>query len=161
LDLEKPDAQNYFVEHETVGCTNMVMNTDDSGPGSLRDVIECVEDGDTIYFNSNLAGQAIHLSSTRIDIYKNIYIYSTLNPRVMIYSDVPGAFMISAGHTVEFKNLDITTGLPGMSGAGFENLGNLTLWDIWLYRNILLPPNNVIIKNQTGAQLDVQRDLPC
>ncbi len=145
------DANNYFIE--TIACTQMVTNTNDNGPGSLRYVIECSDDGDTIRFSGNLAGQSIHLNSGRIDIYKNLYIHSDLTPRIMIYSDVPVAFMIAAGETVEFRNLDVTSGLAGMSGAGFENFGNLILWDIWLYRNTLLPPNNIIIFNQGTGEL--------
>ena len=59
--------------------------------------------------------------------------------------------MIDEGEMAEFKNLDITTGTSGMTGAGFENSGTLILWDIWLYRNTLLPPSEIIIYNSGPA----------
>ncbi|MGB3081068.1 MAG: SdrD B-like domain-containing protein, partial [Saprospiraceae bacterium] len=148
------DANNYFIEAQA--CTHIVTNTNDNGPGSLRYIIDCANSGDTIHFANALTGQAIHLNTGRIEIYKDIHIYCELSPRVMIYSDVPGAFMIGAGHTVELKNLDITTGLGGMSGAAFEIAGSLILWDIWLYRNPLLPPNNIFIYNQLTGNLEVK-----
>ncbi len=148
------DADNYFVE--AIACSQMVTNANDNGPGSLRYVIDCSDPGDTIHFAAGLTGQTIYLNSDRISIYKDIHIMSDLNPRVMIYSDVPGAFMVAPGDTVEIKNLNITSGLGGMSGAGFENMGVLTLWDIWLYRNPLLPPNTILIYNGPTGELNVK-----
>ena len=82
------DADNYFVDAE-VTCTNVVTNTNDDGPGSLRFVIACAQPGDTITFDTALLNQVIHLTSTLINIDKNIYIHSSLVPRIMIKFSMP------------------------------------------------------------------------
>ena len=74
----------------------------------------------------------------------------------MIYSDVPGAFEILAGNTVEMKNIEITSGLTGELGAGIENYGMLVIWDVCVYRNPLLPPTDHLIHNSSGAELLVK-----
>ena len=135
------DANNYFIEE--VACSQVVTNTDDDGPGSLRYVIECSSPGDTVTFHASLQNQTIHLTSGVITINKELYIHSDLvTPRIMIYSDVQGAFVVSAGNTVEFKNIEITSGLGGVSGAGIENYGNLILWEVCVFKNPQLPPGD-------------------
>jgi hypothetical protein len=148
------DANNYFLD--LVACTNVVTNINDGGYGSLRYVIECADPGDTITFAASLWNQTIHLTSTRITINKDLHIHSSLNtPRIMIYSDVPGAFMIPAGKHVEMKNIEITSGTIGMPGAGIENYGHLEIWDVCVFRNPLLPATEHVIHNVNGAEIDV------
>jgi hypothetical protein len=76
----------------------------------------------------------------------------------MIYSDVQGAFTIVANNVVEFKNIEITSGLGGMLGAGIENYGQLTIWDVCVYKNPLLPPGEYLIYNTNNAELIVKGD---
>ena len=149
------DANNYFIE--SVACSQVVTNTNDDGPGSLRYVIGCSSPGDTVTFHANLQNQSIHLTSGVITIDKELYIHSSLvSPRIMVYSDVSGAFVIAAGNTVELKNIEITSGLGGTSGAGIENSGNLILWDVCVFKNPLLPPNDYLIYNVATGQLSVK-----
>jgi hypothetical protein len=139
-----------------VACSNVVTNTDDDGNGSLRYVIDCAESGDTITFDPGLWNQTIYLTSARIIIDKDLHIHSSLTtPRIMIYSDIPGAFMITAGSHVEMKNIEITSGLEGLPGAGIENHGHLEIWDVSVFRNPSLPPNQHVIYNANGAELEV------
>ena len=148
------DADNYFIDIEDNPCTQVVTNINDGGPGSLRYVIECSPSGATITFHQNLQNQTIHLTSDRITIDKDLHIHSSLNtPRLMIYSDVQGAFLITAGHTVEFKNIEITSGLGGVAGAGIENFGDLILWDVCLYKNINLPLTDYVLYNRVNAEM--------
>ncbi len=148
------DANNYFIE--LIACTNVVTNTNDDGYGSLRYVIGCAESGDTITFAPSLWNKTIHLNSSPITIDKDLYIHSSLTaPRIMIYSDIPGAFVIPVNRHVEMKNIEITSGLSGSLGAGIENYGNLTIWDVCVYRNILLPLSEHVIYNVNGAELKV------
>ncbi|HZV69059.1 MAG TPA: hypothetical protein VFG10_05920 [Saprospiraceae bacterium] len=51
---------------------SIVMNTSDSGPGSLRDLVACVGPGATISFDPSLVNQTITLTSGSILINKNI-----------------------------------------------------------------------------------------
>jgi protocatechuate 3,4-dioxygenase beta subunit len=149
------DANNYFIE--TIACTHVVNNTNDSGPGSLRDVIDCVEPGDTVTFHSSLHGQVIHLTSGSITIDKNIFIHSSLAaPRIMIYSDVSGAFVVPAGNSVEMKNIEITSGLGGVPGAAIENYGQLTIWDVCVFKNPLLPQGDYLIYNESPGEIIVK-----
>jgi len=151
---QETDANNYFID--LVACSLIVTNTNDDGYGSLRYIIECADPGDTITFSSSLWGQVIHLTSTRIIIDKDLHIQSTLIlPRIMIYSDVPGAFMIPAGRNVEMKNIEITSGIIGMPGAGVENYGNLTIEDFCVFRNPLLPTTEYVLYNVNGALMTV------
>ena len=148
------DANNYYIEN--IECTQVVTNINDSGPGSLRYVIECSDPGDTITFHSSLQNQVIHLTSDRITINKDLHIHSSLNaPRIMIYSDVQGVFVITAGHSVEMKNIEMTSGLGGVPGAGIENYGNLTIWDVCVFKNPLLTPGSYLTYNVSNAELNV------
>src|SRR5678815_3238603 len=56
------------------GSTIIVTNTNDSGPGSLRQAIVDASDGDTIQFDPALNGQSITLTSVTLFVNKNISI---------------------------------------------------------------------------------------
>ena len=70
-----------------------------------------------------------------------------------IHSDIPGAFLISPGYLVEFKNINFTSGLSGHPGAAFENYGMLILWDSNILKNALLLPGNTLIFNGNEGML--------
>ncbi len=146
------DDQNYYIEEESI---LLVMNTSDSSPGSLRYVIECADDGDTILFDNALAGMTINITSSRIEIDKEITILSTLAPRVTIASEIPGLFRIVNNVIVEFSQLDIISGLTisGNMGAAFENFGDLKLYNVYIFRNPSLPPGEYLIRNMPNSNL--------
>ena len=54
--------------------TITVTNTNDSGPGSLRQAVVDSQDGDTIDFDPPLKGQTISLTSAELVINKSITI---------------------------------------------------------------------------------------
>ena len=56
------------LEERTLLSTLTVVNTADSGPGSLRATIAGAAAGDTIVFNHALAGQTITLTSGELTI---------------------------------------------------------------------------------------------
>ncbi len=145
------DAENFFIESTT--CNQYVTTTEDNVPGSLRFAIECAQDWDTIFFHPTLANQTLHLNAGRIDINKNLYIYSEINPTVMVNSDNSGAFKIEAGNTVELKGINFTSGLSGYPGAEFENYGHLVLWNCEVFRNSLLPAMDYLIYNHDPGDL--------
>jgi len=154
MTLGETDIDNYFIENQV--CGQMVTNANDDGPGSLRYVLECAEEGDTIFFGPMLLNQTIHLNSSRIEIDSNLFVYSDLIPRIKIQSDISGAFLIDAGITAEFNNIDFISGLSGYPGAQFENHGHLILWDIKITRNTLLTPNNPLIYNTGSATITIK-----
>ncbi|MBK9981418.1 MAG: hypothetical protein IPP15_03160 [Saprospiraceae bacterium] len=147
------DDSNYFVESS--GCNLVVMNTLDAGPGSLRAAIACAEDGDTIRFSNTLSGMTILITSGRIEISKRLTILSTLTPRVVISSQIPGLFKILGNLLIEFDQVDITSGLTisGNAGAAFENYGSLKLHDIHVLRNPGLPSGQFLIRNMADSNL--------
>lgn len=51
-----------------------VYNTDDDGPGSLRQAVVDAVDGDSITFHSDLYGKTITLTSSGLDITKDLTI---------------------------------------------------------------------------------------
>ena len=150
------DAHNFF--KEAGSCSHLVINTNDNGPGSLREMIACASIGDTITFQNTLTGATILLNSNRLEIDKNIYIHCTVSPPVKINSSIPGAIYIDPGTAVEFKNIEITSGLAGQPGAAFENYGVLTLWDVTILRNPSLPDGHYLIFN-SGSGVVVSKGM--
>jgi hypothetical protein len=148
------DAENFFIE--ATPCSQIVTTTEDNVPGCLRFAIQCAGNLDTIYFNSALSNQTLHISAGRIQINKNLYIYSTITPTVMIKSDNSGAFEILAGNMVEFKGVNLTSGLTGFPGAEFDNYGHMILWDTQVFRNPLLPPGDYLIYNHTPGDMTMK-----
>jgi hypothetical protein len=145
------DAENFFIE--ATPCNQFVTTTEDNVPGSLRFAVACAQDWDTIYFHPTLANQIIHITAGRIEIDKNLYIYSNINPTVDVKSDISGAFKIYADNTVEMKGINFTSGVNGTLGAQFENYGHLILWNCQVYRNALLSPNEYLIYNHSPGDI--------
>ena len=153
ITINETDAGNYFVENSV--CSRIVTTTQDDVPGSLRYMIGCAGAEDTIRFHPLLAGQTLTINSGRIELDKNLFIHSTLDPKINIESFVNGEFKILSGVNVEFKNVNITSGLSGFSGAAFENYGHLILWDVSVFRNSLLPGTEYLIFNGVPGILTV------
>ncbi|MBK9981417.1 MAG: hypothetical protein IPP15_03155 [Saprospiraceae bacterium] len=149
---------SYCQQYITVGtgssCNLLVTNDNDAGTGSLRDAINCALSGDTITFHASLANTTILITSTKILLSKNLYIRSNITPRIKIKSNLPGLFDIAANKTIEFKDLDIISGIAttGNDGAAFNNLGTLKLIGVKVYRNTLLPTGQYLIRNKPASQ---------
>lgn len=127
--------------------TLTVLNTNDSGTGSLRQAILDAAAGDTITFDTSLSGATIRLQATTTDslvVDKNLTIDgSALATPITISgdSDNNGAgdvrvFVISSGVTVTLKSLIITKGSIGSAGAGIYNNGTLTLMNCTVSNNV-------------------------
>jgi hypothetical protein len=102
----------------------VVTNTNDSGPGSLRQALVDANDGDSINFDSSLNGQTITLTSGELNVDKNVTISgpgaSNLAVDVNAQSRV---FYVNLGKTVFISGLTITNGSSGIYNDG----GALTL----------------------------------
>jgi hypothetical protein len=104
-------------------ATLTVINTNDSGPGSLRQALVDVNDGDTINFDPALNGQTINLTSAELAIDKNITI-SGPGPNLLTVSRSSGTFRIfhvMSGHTVIIGGLTISGGDGTPNGSGILN----------------------------------------
>ena len=122
LEHEDHEMMRQF---EVMPC-QLVTDTTDEGPGSLRYAIDCARDGDTILFQSNLAGDTIVLTDSLM-ISKNIVILNTHEMAIAINAEnIAKAIHISAGKNVTMSHLDILSG-TGSQGRGITNYGNLTL----------------------------------
>ena len=137
---------------------SIVTNSNDSGPGSLRQALADAAAGDTITFDPSLAGMTIHLASTLV-IDKDITIDGTgLTPHVIISgdTDADGApdvmvFQVPADVVAGMRSLDIRKGgsKPGSpeTAAGIETLGNLTISDCDISDNDLNKENGAILNS--------------
>src|SRR6476646_6615035 len=76
----------------------IVTNTNDSGPGSFRQALADVEDGDTIQFDSALNGQTITLTSAELVINNSITISG------------PGANLLAVNGASSFQIFHVTSG---------------------------------------------------
>src|SRR5580698_1543822 len=108
--------------------TQVVTNSADSGPGTLRSAITNAASGAVITFDPSLSGATISLSNTL-----------TINTNLTIdASALPGGLQINGNHAVTVFNvasntlvflnsLTITNGYSTNNGGGIYNGGTLTL----------------------------------
>src|SRR5262249_51415321 len=100
------------LEERTVLSTLTVLNTLDSGAGSLRDTIKHAHTGDTIVFAASLDDQTITLTSDQITINKSLDIKGPGAGLLAISgNDANRIFDINGGLTVTIDGLTITHGL--------------------------------------------------
>ena len=69
--------------------TITVTNTNDSGPGSLRQALADANDGDTINFDGSLKGQSIALTSGELVIDKSITIAGPGSDQLAVGLHIP------------------------------------------------------------------------
>ena len=100
---------------ETVG---VVTNSDDSGPGSLRDAIASTCDGDTIIFDASTNGNPIVLTSGDISFSNNLLIIGNGPDNTIIDGNASSRiFEISGADSTVIRNLTIRNGHASGSGA--------------------------------------------
>lgn len=113
----------YAIAIAACAATITVINTNDSGAGSLRQALADANDGDTINFDPALNGQTINLTSAELAIDKNITITGP-GPNLLAVSRSSGAFRIfhvMSGHTVIIGGLTISGGNDTANGSGVLN----------------------------------------
>ncbi len=109
-------------------ATLTVTNTSDNGTGSLRAAIAAAVAGDTIVFDSSLAGMVIVLTSAQLDITKNLTIDGTaLASRVSISGNkARRVFSVSNNTNLALKGVAVINGLAS-DGAGLNVASGSTL----------------------------------
>jgi hypothetical protein len=110
-------------------CSNVVVNTQDDGPGSLRFALNCNPPGTQILFNILLAADTIEVLSP-IEITNNFQIINTFNDAVVIKAAAEGPiFKVNSGANVNLEKLKLLSG-QGNAGRAIDNAGTLNLKNI-------------------------------
>src|SRR5262249_55978640 len=116
-----------ILEDRTLPSTLTVLNTNDSGPDSLRQAILNASPGDTIVFQQGLTG-TIALSSI-LAITQNLTIDGPGSSALTISGqNTVQDFSVTDGNTATISGLSIANGYAA-AGGGIFNAGNLTVLD--------------------------------
>ena len=119
-------ASSLLVAH---AASLTVTNTNDSGPGSLRQAIADAQAGDTITFASGLHGQTISLTSGQLAISRDLTINGPGAGQLTISAGgLSRVFVVNAGVTATIAGLTVRDGSFAGMGAGILiDGGTLTL----------------------------------
>lgn len=127
------DDSNTYNLTVYVATTRRVENTNDTGAGSLRQLLTDAGNGDVLDL-SGLSG-TITLTSGELVIDKTLTLEGPEGAVLTIDADGSGrVFSIAAGVTVELSHLNITGG-SAVNGGGIDNAGDLTLSNVTVYNN--------------------------
>lgn len=147
------------------GATIIVTNTNDNGPGTLRQAIADAQNGDTIQFDPALIGQTILLTTGELLINKNITI-SGPSPVLLTVSAIfiPKFlfrdFHISPGQIVTISGLTIRDGYGNGTGGGgiLNDHANLTITNCWITNNHTDTQGAGIYNDGTGGSASLTID---
>ena len=129
---------------------NIVTNTNDSGTGSLREVISCMPNGGTVLFASTLLGQTITLTSGEIMIEKNITIQG------LGWLEVSGnmssrIFQLMPSNTLWVKDIALKNGKAMTNGGAIFVKGHLILENVTLQNNFENTVRKAMTLNGAGS----------
>ena len=113
--------------HRDVAAVWLVTNTDDDGPGSLRQTIAIAADGDVIRFAPAIAGQTIVLTSDRLFLNKSLTIEGPIPQGITVSGGLTLQVFAVSGDNVTMRNLSIVNGrgdYGGIRGSGRLALEN-------------------------------------
>ncbi len=116
-------------------ATRLVTNTNDSGPGSLRQTIAAAAPGDTITFAPEVSGTII-LTSGELSLNKDVTITGPGAKQLIISgNNASRVISVTVGIAVTLTDLAVADGRTGGNGAGIYNAGALTLISDLIYNN--------------------------
>jgi hypothetical protein len=132
-----------------------VTNTNDTGPGSLRQALADANDGDTIAFDSTLKGQTISLTSAELMIDKSVTITGP-GPDVLAVSGSFSTFRVlhvMPGRTVNIAGLTITLGFPqfGVGGGILNDHATLTVTNCSVATNLAYGGGGIYNDGRSGS----------
>src|SRR5215831_2846690 len=117
-------AQRITAKKNRPANTITVINTNDSGPGSLRQALADANDGDTIDFDPALNGQTITLTTAELAIPKNVTIGGPGANLLAVSRDQNAPefriFHVAPNRTVIVEGITISNGIA-ISGGGIYN----------------------------------------
>ncbi|MDA9773487.1 GEVED domain-containing protein [Saprospiraceae bacterium] len=150
------EVEDYLIRIKNPDC-NIVINTFDTGVGSLRDAVNCASTGDTIFFDSSLNGATIELNSASITLGKNLTFYALQSDNITISSVIPQIasletlFEVEPSQTIKFQGLTLQ-GAYGIEGSVFRNSGRLTLEEMNVLNGGKMDVTSTV-KNESTGQL--------
>jgi hypothetical protein len=120
----------------SVSCVQknpLVTNTQDSGLGSLRQALDCITSGDTITFSPSLTGQFIDITTTTLQIKKDVNMYRSPTTTIKIRAQhgLP-IFNIQSGYYLSMRHCELYPD-SGITGRAIVNEGILTLDNSTIY----------------------------
>jgi hypothetical protein len=116
--------------------SNIVTNTNDSGPGSLREVIACAQENSTITFASWLMNTTITLTSGEIAINKHLTLAGLgVNNLTISGSTASRIFTVTTGKNVAINAMTLKDASSLADGGAVKLEGNLTLENAVLQSN--------------------------
>jgi hypothetical protein len=129
-----------------------VINTNNSGPGSLRAAIDCADPGRTIVFDPAIDGDTIQLTGDGLYFKKDLRIIGRGTANTIIDgSAVSNAFTVQDGYLAQVFGLSIIGG-NSSAGRAIVNWGSLILQNTDLYDHPSLPnADNAVILNESGS----------
>ena len=126
------------LEERTLLSIDMVMNSDDSGAGSLRNAIATAAPGDTIEFDMALGhvNSPIVLTTGALDLTQDIKIVGPGPGELTISGNSASTILsVASGVNAKISGLTLANGKSESSAGGIFNLGHLTLTDDVLSNN--------------------------
>ncbi len=135
------------------GCNLEVTNLDDSGPGSLRDVISCMSSGEIVTVNPSLYGNSIKLNS-QISITKDVIMALPGSNTIDISTVGSGPlFLILSDASLELDQVTLTSGTSS-NGSAIINIGSLILHDVEVLPNANNSSPSSLIQNNGTMKID-------
>ena len=114
-----------------------VLNTNDTGAGSLRDIVSCAGDGATITFDASLTGQTILLTSGELIINKNLTFTGLGATNLAISGNgASRVFHLQAGKTLTITNMKLKDSSSMIDGGAALVDGYLILQDVIFENNL-------------------------
>src|ERR1044072_2440039 len=102
--------------------TITVINTNDSGPGSLRQASVDANDGDTPNFDSALNGRRITLTSGQLNVEKDVTISGPGAKNLAVDGNAQSrVFYVNPGKTVTVDSITVANGYSKGNGGGIYN----------------------------------------
>ena len=113
----------------------VVLNTHDSGPGSLRDLVECVSENATITFDLDYPAEII-LTSGEIHINKNLTISGPGMETLSISGNsLSRIFQLAELHQLNISDVTLKNATSINEGGAIYAKGNLTLKNLRFQNN--------------------------
>jgi predicted outer membrane repeat protein len=142
-----------LLEERTLLSVDLVENSNDSGPGSLRETVANEAAGDTIEFDMSTGHvtNPITLTGGEVEITVNLTIEGPGAGTLAISGDSNSrVFQVPSGVNATISGLTIKDGKAASSGGGIRNGGSLKLSDDVFTSNSATSAGGAIF-NSTGS----------